>query len=258
MSTETQTLNGKFVWHDHTSGDVEAAKSFYSDLLAWEIEVFDGGGMNYPMIKANGAMHGGFGESQGGSPPHWLGHVAVEDADETAEKVKAGGGTIYFGPSDIPEVGRFFIFADPQGAVLSAFASSGPPQGPPAEGAFVWDELATSDIEGAKKFYGDVFGWTSRDMDMGEGMTYTMFERPGGGDVAGGMPLTEDMKEHAAPPNWLAYLGTEDVDGTTAKAEELGATVHMQPTDIPGIGRFSVLQDPTRAIFALFQGTAQE
>ena len=90
--------------------------------------------MNYPMIKANGAMHGGFGESQGGSPPHWLGHVAVEDADETAEKVKAGGGTIYYGPSDIPEVGRFFIFADPQGAVLSAFASSGPPQGPPGRG----------------------------------------------------------------------------------------------------------------------------
>ena len=257
MSTETQTLIGKFVWHDHTSGDVEKAKSFYTELLGWEIEMFDGGGMNYPMIKANGAMHGGFGESQGGSPPHWLGHVAVEDADETAEKVKAAGGTIYYGPSDIPEVGRFFIFADPQGAVLSAFASSGPPQGPPAEGAFLWNELATSDIDAAKKFYGDVFGWTSRDMDMGGGMTYSIFERPGGGDVGGGMPLTEDMKTHGVPPNWLAYLGTDDVDASAEKAKELGATVHMEPTDIEGVGRFSVLQDPTGAAFALFKGAPE-
>lgn len=257
MSTETQTLIGKFVWHDHTSGDVEQAKSFYTELLGWEIEMFDGGGMNYPMIKANGAMHGGFGESQGGAPPYWLGHVAVEDADETAEKVKAGGGTIYYGPSDIPEVGRFFIFADPQGAVVSAFASSGPP--PAAEGAFVWHELATSDIDAAKKFYGDVFGWTSRDMDMdmGEGMSYTIFERPGGGDAGGGMPLTADMKEHGVPPNWLPYLGTDDVDATTAKAKELGATVHMEPTDIEGVGRFSVLQDPTGAAFALFKGAPE-
>src|SRR5215203_4460984 len=257
MSTETQTLIGKFVWHDHTSGDVEKAKSFYTELLGWEIEMFDGGGMNYPMIRANGAMHGGFGESQGGSPPHWLGHVAVEDADQTAEKVKAAGGTIYYGPSDIPEVGRFFIFADPQGAVLSAFTSSGPPQGPPAEGAFVWDELATSDIDAAKTFYSDVFGWTTRDMDMGGGVTYSIFERPGGGDAGGGMPLTEDMKTHGVPPNWLAYLGTDDVDASTDKAKELGATVHMEPTDIQRVGRFAVLQDPTGAAFALFKGAPE-
>ena len=257
MSTETQTAIGKFVWHDHTSGDVEKAKSFYTELLGWELETFDTGGMNYPMIKANDAMHGGFGESQGGSPPHWLGHVAVEDADETAEKVKSGGGTVYYGPADIPEVGRFVIFADPQEAVLSAFASSSEPEGPMAEGVFVWDELATSDVAGAKAFYADVFGWTARDMDMGDGMTYSIFERPAGGDVGGCMPLTDDMKAHDVPPNWLTYIGTDDVDATAEKAEELGATVHMPPTDIPTVGRFSVLMDPTGAAFALFQGAPE-
>ena len=258
MSTETQTLTGKFVWHDHTSGDVDKAKSFYTELLGWEVEAFDPDGMNYPMIKANGAMHGGFGEAQQGTPSSWLGHVAVEDADATAEKVKSGGGTIIFGPEDIPNVGRFFIFADPQGAVLSAFASSSPPEGPPAEGAFVWDELSTSDVDGAKKFYGDVFGWTTRDMEMGEGMTYSIWERPGGDDVGGAMALTEDMKANGIPPNWLAYLGTDDIDAATEKAKELGATVHMPPTDIPGMGRFSILQDPTGAAFALYQGASQE
>ena len=202
MSTETQTaILGKFVWHDHMSGDIEKAKSFYTELLGWDVEEVDVGDEKYPMIKNDGGMHGGFGASQGGAPPHWLGHVAVEDADETAEKVKAGGGTIYFGPSDIPDIGRFFVFADPQGAVLSAFASSSPPEGPPAEGTFAWDELATSDVDGAKKFYGDVFGWTSKDMDMGGGMIYTIFERPGGGEAgaAGCMALTEEMKSTQRP-----------------------------------------------------------
>jgi uncharacterized protein len=257
MSTETQTAIGAFVWHDHNSGDVAKAKSFYTELLGWELEKFEGGGMDYDMIKANGGLHGGFGEANEGTPAHWLGHVAVEDADETAQKVKAGGGTIYYGPEDIPEVGRFVIFADPQGAVVSAFASSAPSEGM-GEGVFVWNELATSDIDAAKTFYGDVFGWTTRDMDMGGGMTYTIFERPGGGDAAGGMPLTEDMKSHGVPPNWLSYLGTDDVDATTDKAKELGATIHMPPTDIETVGRFSVAQDPTGAAFALFKGEPQQ
>jgi hypothetical protein len=257
MSTETQTAIGKFVWHDHQSGDVEKAKSFYTELLGWELETFDPDGMNYPMIKANDQTHGGFGKAEGGAPAHWLGHVFVEDADETAEKVKAGGGTVYYGPADIPEVGRFVVFADPQGAVLSGFASASPPEGPPAEGTFVWNELATSDIGAAKTFYGDVFGWGSRDMDMGGGMIYTIFEAAGGGDVGGGMPLTDEMKSHGVPPNWLSYLGTDDVDAATQKAEQLGATIHMQPTDIPNVGRFSVGQDPTGAAFALYKPTGE-
>jgi uncharacterized protein len=138
-----------------------------------------------------------------------------------------------------------------------AFASSSAPEGPPAEGTFAWDELATSDVGGAKKFYGDIFGWKSRDMDMGGGMVYTIFERPGGGDAGGCMALTEDMKSNNVPPNWLVYLGTEDVDGTTGKAKELGATVFMPPTDIPNVGRFAVLQDPTGAAFALFKGNPE-
>ena len=72
------------------------------------------------------------------------------------------------------------------------------------------------------------------------------------------MPLTEDMKSHGVPPNWLVYIGTEDVDASAGKAKELGATVHMPPTDIPNVGRFAVLMDPTGAAFALFKGIPQD
>jgi uncharacterized protein len=252
MSTNVETALGKFVWHDHTSSDVDKAKSFYTELLGWELETWDPDGMNYSMIKQNGRNHGGFGESQGGAPPYWLGHVAVDSVDETAGKAKAGGGRILAEPFDVPDVGRIVVFADPQGAVISAFEGTGTPENPPAEGVFVWDELHTSDVDAAKTFYGDVFGWSARDMDMGT-MTYTMFERAGGGDAAGCAPL-EGVQ---APPHWLAYLGTDDVDASTARAKELGATVFVEPADIPGVGRFSVLQDPAGATFALFKPSAE-
>jgi len=87
-----------------------------------------------------------------------------------------------------------------------------------------------------------------------EGTTYTIFQRAGGTDVAGCMQLQEGSP---APPHWLVYIGTQDVDATTARAKELGATVFVEPTDIPNMGRFSVLQDPAGAAFGLFQGTAQ-
>jgi predicted enzyme related to lactoylglutathione lyase len=257
MSTETQTAIGRFVWHDHQSHDVEKAKNFYTELLGWDLEAFDPEGMNYPAIKVGDQMHGGFGEAAEGFPSYWLGHVLVEDADETAEKVKGAGGTIHYGPADIPQVGRFVVFADPQGAVVSAFASSTPAEGPPAEGVFVWNELATSDVDAAKTFYGEIFGWTSRDMDMGGNMTYSILEASGGGDVGGLMALTDDMKAGNVPPNWLTYLGTDDVDATTEKAGELGAKVFMPPTDIPEVGRFSVLQDPAGAAFALYKSATQ-
>ena len=186
-------------------------------------------------------MHGGFGEAAEGSPPHWLGRILVADADERPRRSRPAEERSTTVPRTSPgSVGS--PYSPIRRAPSLRHLRLRPGGGPPAEGVFVWNELATSDIDAAKKFYGEVFGWSSRDMDMGDGMTYTIFEAPGGGDVAGGMPLTEEMKSHGVPPNWLSYLGTDDVDASADKAKELGATVHMPPTDIPEVGRFSVLQ----------------
>jgi predicted enzyme related to lactoylglutathione lyase len=147
---------------------------------------------------------------------------------------------------DIPEVGRMAVLRDPQGAAFSVFSSASE-EWTPTEGVFVWDELHTTDVEGAKAFYGEVIGWSSSDRDMGEGVTYTMFES-GGEQRAGCMTIMQpDM-----PPNWLTYIGTDDVDATCTRAEELGAQKLMGPMDIPGVGRSAVLTDPTGAVFALF------
>ena len=255
MSTGVRTAVGKFVWHENNSTDVEKAKRFYTELLGWETEVWKPGEMDYAMIKVGDQMHGGFMAAQGGAPSHWLGHVLVEDVDAAVERARSAGGNVIAGPMDIPEIGRFALIADPQGAVVSAYASEGEP--PPSEGVFVWDELTTSDPDAAARFYSEVFGWTPRAaMDMGEMGTYTIFSRGGeDGDVGGCMRLPEGME---APPHWLVYIGTDDVDATAERAKDLGATIFVQPTDIPEVGRFAVVQDPAGAVFGLFNtGGAQ-
>jgi predicted enzyme related to lactoylglutathione lyase len=250
VSVDVKTTVGKFVWHENVSNDRGKAAGFYKELLGWEIEVWKPGEMDYPMIKAGDQMHGGFGTAEGGAPSHWFGHVLVEDVDETARKAEAAGGKILAGPMDIPEIGRFAVIADPQGAVTSAFAPAG--EAPNPEGTFVWDELMTTDVEGAKSFYGEVFGWTTREMEMGEEGTYTLFLRGGETETAGTMARPEGAE---APPHWVSYVGTSDVDGTAARAKELGGTVLVEAMDIPGnIGRFAIVQDPVGAVFGLFKG----
>ena len=251
-TTDVQTAIGRLVWHDHISSDVDTAKSFYAELFGWTIETWKPGEMDYPMISAGGKQHGGFGTAPAGVPPHWLGHVLVEDADETAAKAEAAGGRIVAPAMDIPEIGRMVVIADPQGAVFSAFASASPGEGSSAEGAFVWDELLTTDVDGAKSFYGEIFGWTTTDMDVGESETYTLFQRAGDVSTAGCMAKPADLPVPAA---WITYIGTDDVDATTEKAPSLGARVQVPPMDIPNdIGRFSVLIDPTGAAIGVFKG----
>ena len=118
--TTTATAVGKFVWHEQVSADPGQAKDFYTGLFGWDTEIFKAEGMDYAMINANGQNHGGFGKAQEGAPPpHWLGHVQVEDVDATVEKAKQSGGKLAAGPFDMGEVGKFAIIGDPQGAEVA-------------------------------------------------------------------------------------------------------------------------------------------
>jgi hypothetical protein len=247
MST-VRTELGRFVWHDHVSGDPEAARTFYGELLGWETEIYPGDGFDYPMIKVGESTHGGFGPAQEGAPSHWLCHAVVADADAAAERVEAGGGSIVAPAMEIPEIGRMVVVADPQGAVVSLYASFG--DSPPAEGVFLWDELLTTDVEAAKRFYGNVVGWESRDEDMGEGLVYTLFSS-GGVDRAGCMASPPGAEE--TPPSWLTYIGVDDVDATAEQARSRGATVLMEPSDVPTVGRMAVIADPTGAVVGLYR-----
>jgi predicted enzyme related to lactoylglutathione lyase len=108
--------------------------------------------------------------------------------------------------------------------------------------------LSTTDPEKAKAFYGQLFTWKMEDMPMGPGMAYTLIQ-PGEGTGGG---LTKQMMP-GAPSAWLAYVVVDDVSAATAKAKSLGATVLRDRTEVPEMGWFSIISDPTGATLGLWQ-----
>jgi predicted enzyme related to lactoylglutathione lyase len=120
-----------------------------------------------------------------------------------------------------------------------------------APGTFCWSELTSTDQDGAKAFYGGLLGWQSDDRPVGEGSVYSM-QLIDGKPVAAitGQPQQRDA---GMPSMWNSYVSVADVDAVTARAQELGATVHAPPFDVMTVGRMAVIQDPQGAFFMLWQ-----
>jgi len=114
-------------------------------------------------------------------------------------------------------------------------------------GAFSWCELMTDDLAAAKKFYSQLFGWTTEEMTM-EGMTYNVLKASE--EAVGGMMATPPQAE-GTPPHWAAYITVNDVDAVAKKAEALGAKTVVPLTDIPDVGRMYTFQDPQGAVISV-------
>ena len=118
-------------------------------------------------------------------------------------------------------------------------------------GRFLWYELMSSDVDAAIEFYSGITGWTAQPWE-GDGQPYTMWMR-GESPVGGLMRLPDEAAEAGAPPHWLAYFGTPDIDATVARATELGAQILVPTMDLPDVGRMTILRDPQEAVFAAYQ-----
>lgn len=118
---------------------------------------------------------------------------------------------------------------------------------------FVWYELMTSDMEGARSFYTKVIGWDIQDAGMPD-TSYAILSA--GPEAIGGlMPIPQEVQAMGGSPGWLGYIGVEDVDACAAQIVEMGGNVHRNPQDIPNVGRFAVVADPHGAAFVLFRPT---
>ena len=145
------------------------------------------------------------------------------------------------------------ILQDPTGASFALFQAGDHTGAVPLDnrpGTFTWNELATKDTKAAKKFYEELFSWTSQEMDMGPDGTYTMFMN--GDRMAGGM-MQIAPSWGPVPPHWAVYFAVTDCDAAVAKAARDGAEVRIPPRDIPDTGRFSILTDPQGASFAVIK-----
>jgi predicted enzyme related to lactoylglutathione lyase len=121
-----------------------------------------------------------------------------------------------------------------------------------APGSFCWFELATTDQKAAATFYQSLFGWGANDTPMGPDEIYTIFTVDGR-DCAAGYTLRKEQRSMGVPPNWLVYIAVPNVDLFASKVATAGGTVLMAPFDVADAGRMSVVQDPTGAVFALWQ-----
>ena len=123
-------------------------------------------------------------------------------------------------------------------------------------GSFCWTEIASSDAEKCKEFYLNVFGWKFKDSDATDGFAYHEFKTGNSEYPAGGLyqPSAEMFPDgNVPPPHFMTYVAVDDVDTNAKQARELGGTVLREPSDIPNVGRFAIIQDPSGAVFATFK-----
>jgi predicted enzyme related to lactoylglutathione lyase len=260
-------------WVDTSQPNPEAAVDFYSGLFGWEFEnamppESEG---KYFMARLRGADVAAVGSIPEAAPPvaMWNTYVWVESADDTASKVRDAGGGVMMEPFDVMDAGRMAVFSDPAGAAFCVW------QAKAHRGARVVNEpgslnfngLATRDVEGAKSFYGSVFGWTTLALDGGA----QMWTLPGYGDYlerdnpelrkqmadVGAPKGFEDAvasmsrippDEPDTPAHWSVTFAIDDADAVAAKATELGGQVIAPPFDAPWV-RMTVLGDPQGAMF---------
>lgn len=248
---------GRFVWFDLMTTDPDAAQPFYTKLMGWGTQPWDGP-MPYTMWTKGEAPLGGVmtlpdEAKQAGAPPHWLGYVHTTNVDETVAKAESNQGKIVVPAQDIPTVGRFAVMADPQGAVFAAFTpeNEAPGHGGPAElGEFSWHELNTSDYENAWGFYETLFGWKKLDaVDMGEAGMYQMFSTAKGEMPIGGM--FNKPAEVPGPPFWLYYTRVDDCESSVETVKASGGQVLNGPMEVPGGDHIVQCMDPQGAAFAL-------
>ena len=256
------SVTGHFVWYELLTSDPAAAAAFYTKVVGWtcadaampdgDYSLFSAGQTRIaglmtlpPQAAANGAKVG------------WRGFIAAADVDATLARVKTAGGALYYGPEDIPGVGRFAVVTDPQGAPFTLFApspgSENPRPAPGAQGTIGWHELHAADGLAAFAFYADMFGWQkAEDIAMGPHGVYRTFATGSGPAV--GATLTRFDPQR--PPHWLYYFNVDDITAAQARVTQAGGTITVPPQQVPGGGWIVQGHDPQGAAFALFSPPA--
>jgi predicted enzyme related to lactoylglutathione lyase len=260
-------------WIDTTQPDPEAAARFYEGLFGWEFEnvMPPGSDVKYLIGRIRGGDVAAVSSRPEGAPPGavWNTYVWVDSADETAAKVRDAGGRVLSEPFEVMDSGRMAVFTDPEGAVFAVWQAKHHKGSRIVNehGSLNFNNLHTRDPEGAKAFYGAVFGWDTLELDGGF-QTWTL---PGYGDhleldnpdmrknmaevgapegfedvVASLAPIPEDQPD--TPPHWGLTFAVDDADEIAKAATQLGGTVVVPPFDAPWV-RMTVITDPQGATF---------
>jgi predicted enzyme related to lactoylglutathione lyase len=253
---------GSFVWYELMTPDPEGAKAFYEPVVGWSMTTGHGDNQDYGFItRTGGGMSGGVLRlteemREHGARPCWLGYIGVEDVDAAVREIESSGGKCLMPARDIEMAGRIAMVADPAGAPFYVMKPRPPESREEAESKVFsvdepqhvrWNELSTSDPEGAVNFYGKRFGWVEDGgMDMGEMGRYR-FINDNGVMIGAIMPRMPQMPVSL----WTYYIGVDDIDRAGSAIEQGGGKILNGPMEIPG-GEFALnAMDPQGAAFGL-------
>jgi predicted enzyme related to lactoylglutathione lyase len=254
-------MQGKFIWYELMTTDDQMAVAFYRALLGWQAKEIASTVERYTVMSVGEVGIGGImtipkEACDNGATPGWIGYIHVDDVDAFAKRITAAGGVIHKPAMDIPDIGRFCVVGDPQGAVFVLFKpnsphASGPPPNalpPGTPGSIGWHELHAEDWEKDFDFYSGLFGWTKREaMDMGPMGVYQLFALDAKGDAQGGMMNSPQMPR----PCWIYYFYVADIDAAEKRVKDNGGQVIMGPQEVPGELWIINGLDPQGAMFAL-------
>jgi uncharacterized protein len=247
---------------DTLTADLDAAKEFYGAIFGWE---FAGPGAmpgdppgEYFVARVQGDDVAGVAslpaQSEAAIPPAWNTHVAVDSTDEAVSRARALGAAVLVEPVDASPAGRLAVIADPAGAVLTLW-EAGDRAGAARvneHAAWAMSLLTTPDPDGAKAFYGELFGWQSEEFGP-----VWLFRLPGyvGGEPQ--QPVPRDVvaamaKGESTPAAWSVDFWIADADAAAAAAPGLGGTVIAEPFE-EAMFRRAVLAAPDGATFSVSQ-----
>ena len=257
---------GGFIWYELMTTDAEGAKAFYDAVVGWNVGEGSPEFKGYRMIgRSDGKLAGGIlpiddEMAQHGTRTGWLGYIHVADVDQSVAAIEAAGGKTWMGATDIGSVGRVALVTDPQGAPFYVMKPN-PPAGDPNAQSDVfsptevqrcaWNELVTTDLEGARRFYPEQFGWTLGDiMPMGPMGDYQFVQQ--GGRVIGAMFAPPDRQ-----PAWRFCFRIENLDRSIAAIRSGGGEILFGPAEVPGGGMIVQATDPQGAFFMVIEGGQQ-
>jgi uncharacterized protein len=254
-------IRGRFVWHELMTTDTDAAAAFYSKVVPWKTQ--DSGMPSYTLWMAGKTQVGGLtglpaDGADSGTPPHWIVYVATPDVDATVAEAQRLGGKVLKGATDIPNMGRYAVLTDPQGATFAVYSPPGsPPDGAGTSGGpgeFTWHELATTDYAAAMSFYSELFGWEKGPgHDMGQMGIYQLIVHDGA--QVGGI---YNLQGPSTPPHWLSYVRVPDCTKATNAAKAGGGRVLNGPMEVPGGHWITMMEDPQGGAFAVIEPAKTE
>ncbi len=238
--------HGKFCWYELMAPDVDAAAAFYTNVFGWSAEDSGTPGVDYRLLKQGVHGVGGLMATfEGGPSPSWTGYVNVDDADAAIARAKEGGAIVHREPTDIPGIGRFAIFTDPQGAPIAIIQVVPPPPGSPINVSAGWHELHSTDWEAGFGFHSGLFGWEkSTAMDMGPAGTYQIMAR--GGEDFGAMFNSGEGRSY-----WLFYFRVPELETVLDKVKAGGGSIAHGPIEVPTGDWVATCVDPQGAIFSV-------